>query len=528
MITAPVCTSPCRLPFAFVLLILSCLCSPFAGWTADLSGRWPSCDPNATQQQISFVHVSDTHAHYNPDPGGSSPLARLRGFADRVRRENPYTIFTNGGDDYEKGSLAELLSHGRTTTQVIQAMQFDLRTIGNHDFAWGLDELLRFSQDQHGIVLATNTTLMPSDTISDLPKPGWVDYTEVQVGCLKVGFFGLVSRPWGENGAQYDGPYYKTLPHLQSDFHFDALIDKVITEHRRDVDLLVLISHLGISDDERLAAEHPGIDIILGGHSHTTMTEPQRVGGTIIVHPGSMAENAARFDVTVDLAARRITDDRFTLVANREGVMPVNSATNQKLKEIISPYLQTTHNHFARITTDQNPQEMAHIAARAALATLECDAAFVNPQTVIHGKTAGWLTPQDILDSYQVEREPSASPGTSSLYLLPVTGADLLHVREVLADFAYEGPDTINPLATYTIALPKGQALNTQRHFGRELSSIPPAAAGELWELVVKFGREQNNANLALNEERASQQRNLIAGLQPVRGRTGQTLPQRR
>lgn len=452
-------------------------------------------------------------------------MARIRGFADQVRQENPYTIFTNGGDDYEKGSLAETLSQGRTTTQVIQAMQFDLRTIGNHDFAWGLDELLRFSQDPHGVVLASNTTLMPTGAKNERLDPGWVDFVELTVGCVKIGFFGLVSRPWAENGAQYDGPYYKDHPHLQSDFHFAAITEKVIASHRQDVDLLVLISHLGISDDIRLATEQPGIDIILGGHSHTSMTEPQRVGNTIIIHPGSLAETAARFDLFIDLGTRQITGDQLSLVSNQDKGMPVSAATDQEIRDIISPYLQTTHNLVARLTTDQNPQEMARIAARAAIATLECDAAFINPQALVHARTAGWLTPQDILDSFQVEREPPASPGTSSLYLLGVTGADLLLVRGILADFAYEGPTSINPRATYTIALPKGQALNTKRYFGRELSSAPPTAAGELWEIVVKFGREQNKANLALNERSERQQRDLLASLQPVREKTAQNLP---
>jgi 2',3'-cyclic-nucleotide 2'-phosphodiesterase (5'-nucleotidase family) len=525
MITVPVRTIPVRLSPALLLLILAFLCSPHAGWAADLSNRWPSCDQNATQQKISFVHVSDTHAHYNPDSSGSSPMARIRGFVDQVRQENPFTIFTNGGDDYEKGSLAETLSHGRTTTQVIQAMQFDLRTIGNHDFAWGLDELLQFSQDSHGIVLASNTTLMPTGAKNERPEPGWMEYAELTVGCVRIGFFGLVSRPWTENGAQYDGPYYRDHPHLQSDFHFAAITEKIIANHRQDVDLLVLISHLGISDDIRLAAEQPGIDIILGGHSHTSMTAPQRVGDTIIIHPGSLAENAARFDLLVDLETRQDTGDQFFLTSNQDGVMPVSAATDQVIKKIISPHVQTIHNLIARLTADQNQHEMARIAARSAIATLGCDAAFINPQSVVQARTAGWLTPQDILDSFQVEREPPASPGTSSLYLLPVTGADLLLVREILADFTYEGPTIINPLATYTIALPKGQALNTQLYFGRKISSTPPTAAGELWEIVVKFGREQNNANLALNENSAHPPRNLLASLQPVREKTEQRLP---
>lgn len=499
--------------FLLVMIPALLLILPGFGHTADMASRWPGCNPGAGSQKISFVHVSDTHAGYSPDPGGSSPMARIRGYADQVRQENPYTIFTNGGDDYEKGSLAEELSRGRTTRQVTQAMRYDLRTLGNHDFAWGLDELLQFSQDPHGVVLSTNTALVPVDARDEKQQPGWVDYAELTVGCVKIGFFGLLSKPWMEADEQYDGPYYTEHPELQSDFDFAPIIKDVVARHRQDVDLLVLISHLGIYDDIRLAAEQPGIDIILGGHTHTTMTEPQRVGSTVIIHPGSHAESAARFDLDYDLAARQITGSWFVAVANREGKMVVNRETDEEIRRIISPYREEIHNNIARIAAPQSSQEMAHIAARAAIATLGCDAAFVKPQPYGKGRRAGWMSRQDILDSFPVEREPAASPGISSLYLLPITGADLLHVRAILLDLAYEGPENINPAAIYTIALPKAQALRRQHCFGREIGLEPPSPAGELWKTVLAFGRDQNNAHLALDERSPVLRRDLIAAL---------------
>jgi len=497
----------------FCLLCVSQFWPAHLSRAADLTHRWPSCEMSASSQKISFVHVSDTHANYNPDADGSSPMARIRGFADQVKKENPYTIFTNAGDDYEKGSLAEELSQGRTTRRVTQAMHYDLRTLGNHDFAWGLEELLQFSQDPHGVVLATNTTLMPSEEKNEKQQPGWVDYTELTVGCVKIGFFGLVSQPWMESDEQYSGPYYKEHPELQSDFDFAPLIKEVVARHRQDVDLLILISHLGIHDDLRLAGEQQGIDIILGGHTHTAMTEPQRVGSTLIIHPGSHAESVARLDLDYDLVAKQIKSSRFVLAANREGEMTANMATDEEIRQIISPYWGEIQNNFTRITTPQGPLQMAHIAARAAIATLGCDAAFVKPHPYGKEISAGWISWQDILDSFPVERQPAASPGLSSLYLIPITGADLLYIQEILADFVYEGPKDINPDAIYTIALPKATALRQQHYFDHEIGLEPPSPSRELWETVVVFGHKQNNAHLALNELSPFHRQHLIAVL---------------
>ena len=471
---------------------------------------WPTCETTAASQQISFVHVSDTHARYNPIPGGSSPLARVRGFVEQVREENPYTVFTNAGDDYEKGSIAEELSQGRTTRQVVQAMQYDVRTIGNHDFAWGLEELLAFSHDPVAVVLASNTKMT-----GNVPgrQPGWVDYAELTVGCVKIGFFGLVSRPWNENGEQYDGPFYHRHPELQTDSRYVAITREIIASHRQEVDLLVLVSHLGIYDDIHLAEQTQGIDIILGGHTHTTMTKPLRINKTTIIHAGSHAETVGRFDLEYNLREKQIAGSHFVLASNQEGAMPVDVATDREVNKIISSYQEAIHTDFARLNISQSGKGMALIAARAAVEALKSDAAFVNPQSAWKERSPGGLTPQDVLNTFPVEREPAGEPGGSSIYLIRGTGTDLLQARASLPDFAYWGPEDINPAMTYIIALPKAQALGQKRYFCREISMTPPDSAGELWEAVVAFGRDRNSANLSLDERGQDRSRDLIAAL---------------
>jgi hypothetical protein len=82
-----------------------------------------------------------------------------------------------------------------------------------------------------------------------------------------------------------------------------------------------------------------------------------------------------------------------------------------------------------------------------------------------------------------------------------------------LPDFVYEGVENIDPAAIYTIALPKAQAWRQVRYFGRRISLATPVPAGELWEIVGKFGYEQNEANLALDERPGKKGDDLIAAL---------------
>ncbi|MFA6035184.1 MAG: metallophosphoesterase, partial [Myxococcota bacterium] len=148
--------------------------------------RWPACSSSASEQKISFVHINDLHSSYNPDADGSSPASRLRGFYEKVHRENPYALFTNGGDDHEKGAVAEQWSRGVSTMEVVHAMKFDVRVLGNHDFAWGVDEVLDHSADPWGTVLASNTKYTGKDGVF-----GAVEYAQTQEGCVKIGVFGM-------------------------------------------------------------------------------------------------------------------------------------------------------------------------------------------------------------------------------------------------------------------------------------------------------------------------------------------------
>jgi hypothetical protein len=475
--------------------------------------RWPACDKAAGVQTLTFLHVSDVHAHYNPDDSGSSPLARLRGFYHRTRQENPFTLLTNAGDDYEKGSVAEELSRGRTTRQVVQAMGYDVRTLGNHDFAWGLKELLAFSRDPTAIVLASNIEMI--DEQSD-QQPGWTHYAELNPGCVRIGFFGLVSKPWNEQGEQYDGPYF---PELRADFRYVESARKIIGRYRQDVDLLVLISHLGIHEDTRLAEQTAGIDLILGGHSHTLHDRPLKVKDTWILHTGANAEYIGKMDIQYDLRERRIRARDFELVPNRADRIRPDPIVSSTIAGILAPYRDALTTELARVRTPQSKESMARIAARAAVHTLGLDAALVGVHSVWANWHSGGLTQQDVLDAFRVRREPVGQPGVSSLYRVEVTGSALLRARDALADFAYWGPLQIDPGAAYTLALQKPQAFHQAEYFGRAIADRPPEPAAELWEAVVAFGRARTLAGLALDISPSAGEELKLAALRPTSGR---------
>jgi 5'-nucleotidase / UDP-sugar diphosphatase len=466
----------------------------------DVEEKLPFGEKGSDIEKITFVHISDIHARYNPDKDGSSPVGRIRGYYNRVKKESPFTLFTNAGDDYEKGSVAEELSFGQATREVVQAMQYDVRILGNHDFAWGIEELLRFSHDPASAVIATNTRIRPeSGKISRHPTPGWTDFTIRTVGRVRVGFFGLTSRPWDEQDHPYSGQYYPDIQELYTDFDYIGIAEDIIARYRKDVDLLVLISHLGQTDDRLLAEKTNGIDLILGGHCHTKLDKPLRVNKTTIIHVGAFAEYIGRFDIEYNVRQKAVVGSSFQLIPNRCGDIPEDQITASRISEILKKYEDVMHETVSRVSEDQDSQAMAAIAARAAVSTLKVDAAIISRGTVGQEWRRGNLTRQDILNSFMVERQPSGTPGQSSLYVITVRGTDL-HAATALGDSVYHGPVRIHPAALYTLAIHKPQAFNQQENFGRIIGISAPRPAGEIWEVIVAHAQERKSAGFSLDE----------------------------
>ncbi len=463
--------------------------------------RWPTCDGRSAVQKVSFVHLSDMHANYNPGADGTNPVSRVRGYYEAVKKENPFTVFTNSGDDYEKGSIAEELSRGRSTREVVQALGYDVRTLGNHDFAWGIKELLLFSNDPKAAVLSTNMRInrLFDSPLRDIPA-GFTGFTVLTVGCVKIGFFGLTARPYGIDGGQHNGPVYPDLPALEMDFDFVGIAKRIIAEHRREVDVLVLVSHMGLTDDIAVAEQTSGIDLILGGHSHTTLEQSMKVKETAIVHVGTQAEFIVRYDLFYDMKNKAVADGQFQLVANTPGKIQGDETMNKAVTNILSRYQQELHETVTEVKRDQGPRGMALIAARATVQKLRIDAAFVSIASVWEKWRSGGLTRQDILNAFRVEREPVGTPGTSSMYLMEVTGAGLLHARTILQDSAYWGPSEIDPFSFYTVAMQKPQALNQLQLYSRTIAIAPPRPVAELWEVVVAFAGDLSARNLGIDD----------------------------
>jgi len=425
---------------------------------------------------LTFVHVSDIHGSFNPDRSGISPVARIRGLRDRIADDRPNVIFTNGGDDHEKGSLVEQISMGAATRDIVQALRFDVRVMGNHDFAWGVDAALAHARDRHAHVLASNVEYVGEQ------RTDWQarDTAIVRVGCLRVGFFGLVSAPWDESDQQTADDYFPEMP---TRLDFAARSKELVAELRPQVDIVVLLSHLGIDEDMALADRVEGIDIILGAHSHSRTEEPLYVGqGAVVIHPGAFGRSLAQLDVVVDPTAKRVDVADFQL-HDIDASTPWSEPVEAEVASVLTRFGGDTFFSTGWVRRSLSKGETAELAARAAVSVLEVEAAVVDLSTTWTGLSAGSVSPQDFADCFPVERQRPGTPGFSAFYTATLTGRELQDLLASVPErFVALLPDTIDAGETYEVALPKREA------FGRASSAF----AAEIWQVLELLAQQRS------------------------------------
>lgn len=225
------------------------------------------CGANA-QNHITILHTNDTHSCIEPEKNGNAGVLNrallIESFADSVGKDN-ILLFDCG--DFSQGSLYYNSFKGSTEIELMNAMGYDAGTIGNHEFDFGLDNLARLIKMAKFDFVCANYDF--TGTVCEgLVKP----YTIIERGGKRIGVFGLSPDPKGlVSQENYVGVTF-TSPVEAAKRCVDELKAK-------GCDAIVCLSHLGWKikneyNDERVAAETAGIDIILGGHSHDYFEEP--------------------------------------------------------------------------------------------------------------------------------------------------------------------------------------------------------------------------------------------------------------
>lgn len=229
------------------------------------------------QKQLTILHTNDTHSTIEPLNVNlaDTMLAGRGGFIRRIamlkeeRQKDPELLYFDSGD-FSQGSPYYNLYKGDVEIGLMNQMGIDASTIGNHEFDFGLDNLARLCRMANFPILCSNYDFTGT-VMEGLSKP----YIVLKRKGVKIGVFaldpmmdGLVSAKNCE-GVKYLDPIETCKKMVR------------ILRHEKKCDLVILVSHMGweidtVSDGDIIQATD-GVDLVLGGHSHTYLKELQYV-----------------------------------------------------------------------------------------------------------------------------------------------------------------------------------------------------------------------------------------------------------
>ena len=251
-------------------------------------------------KEITILHTNDIHASFLPHEAywvRSNPKPLIGGFnelafaIDSLRHQRTATLLLDAGDIMTGNPITDRVYKGAQGGALIEMMNligYEGQTPGNHDFDISYANYLKLVAVAKFPIFSANLI----DEKSGLPVTG-KKYVIVEKNGLKIGMFGLMSREFYDLVSVKSTKGIKLLPPVETARKLIALLEP-------QTDLLIAVTHEGVDDDSVLAADTKGIDVIVGGHSHTRLRQPKFINGVIIVQAGSNAENLGILDLTAD------------------------------------------------------------------------------------------------------------------------------------------------------------------------------------------------------------------------------------
>jgi len=257
-----------------------------------LSAGVPATQPDSLR--LIFMHINDVHGQvsgFGDGNRGVGGYARLSTVVKDLRKSNTAdrVFLVHAGDEFSRGDDLTTLTRGQANIAIMNQLRFDFWTPGNGDFYVGLPAIQERVAEGKFRTLTSNLTVKATDRHVADP------YIIEKAGDLKIAFFGLCSlreelpTSWAIDVADPIKTAARLVPRL-----------------RRQADLVVAVTHIGLDRDVDLAAKVDGIDLIIGSHSHSLLIKGMRVKGpsgreVLIVQAGEELQYAGRVDL---LAAR--------------------------------------------------------------------------------------------------------------------------------------------------------------------------------------------------------------------------------
>ncbi|MGC8669375.1 MAG: bifunctional metallophosphatase/5'-nucleotidase [Chthonomonadales bacterium] len=393
--------------------------------------------PPLKSVKLTLLYTNDTHGHLLPYSyperfDAKSPLAKLKvrrnigGIARRatlirrIRADQRRAVVVIDAGDICDGTAFSTEYHGDADVAAMNAAGYDLACPGNHEFNNSLAQVRRLIAEARYPILSANTAV--GATRQSLYRP----YVVRTIRGVRVAFFGLLTTDTRNYRAAKEGIV------IEDPF---AAARRLVPQLRRRADLVIAVTHLGYEVDRRLAREVPGIDVIVGGHSHTLLdgpvfvasTQPGYTRGTLIVQDFQWAGTLGE----LDLALVRDAAGGWRIQRSFGKLIPVTSSVPEDphVAKVVAAYWRPIAHKYGRVVGNaaddfaetEHDDANYHLVADAVREAVGSDFDLENIGGVRANLAKGPITYEDVVE---------LDPFSNTIVTFDITGSEL---KEILA-----------------------------------------------------------------------------------------------
>jgi len=292
-------------------------------------------------RKFTILHSNDMHGDFLAGSSGDSGeliggLALLSGYINKVRLEEENVLYVIAGDMLQ-GSIIDTEYKGISTMEIMNYLAPDVVTLGNHEFDYGLPHLLFLEKMANFVIVNANLY------IEKYNKRIMQPYKIIELAGYNILFTGIITEKVMDSISTTDQliSTFVTLKDAAEE------VGRITNAYQNDrINLTILLTHIGLESDLELAGLLDpawGVDMIIGGHSHSILDQPEEVNGVLITQAGEGTKQIGRFDIVVEEATNSIVEWNWQLV-------PISSRSAEEDQDL----LDFIHSYKAEVTAKYN------------------------------------------------------------------------------------------------------------------------------------------------------------------------------
>jgi len=358
---------------------------------------------------LTIVHTNDTHGRIVYNEGNKIiGFSKTSTYVNQLISQKKNVLFMDAGDTLHGQSIVNI-SEGKSAVQLMDIMGYNYFTPGNHDFNYGYKKLIDLEKEM-------NFTLLSANVLNTDGSSLFKNNDIIKIKNIKIGIFGLATpetavktNPKNVEGLTFKDPV-------------ECANEQVKELKKKGADLIIALVHLGIDDESAghrsydVRDKTPGIDLIIDGHSHSTLDQISQVTGkAVITSTGAYGNNLGVVDISIKDGKKTITpknvsfDELKDVSLNpkiEEAISKINEELSSILNDVVGKSLETligkteVELYGKKISVRNSETNLTRITTDSILKETNADVVLINGGSFRDTLKQGDITRGDILNVF--------------------------------------------------------------------------------------------------------------------------------